>query len=85
MIINKLSLNSDKRELLVLNARHRPPHQLEYIFAGTDLIQTSKSVKNIGVWYDNTLSMNKEMTMICKTGFYHLRNIAIIRKVLSHK
>ena len=29
--------------------------------------------------------MNKQVTMICKTGFYHPRNIAIVRKFLSHK
>ena len=67
---------------------HRPPPQLEYIVVGTDLIQTSKSVKNIGVWFDNTLSMNKQVTMICKTGFtletllllerFYLTNIVII-------
>ena len=76
MTANKLMLNNDKTELLVLNARHRPPPPLSSIYAGS---------KNIGVWFDNTLSMNRQVNSLCKTAFYHLRNLATIRKFLSHK
>ena len=82
MTANKLKLNSGKTELLVLNARHRPSPPLKCIHAGTELIQASGSAKNIGVWFDDTLSMNKQVNTICKTAFYHLRNIATVRKFL---
>ena len=85
MTANKLMLNNDKTELLVLNARHRPPPPLSSIYAGSELIIAAESAKNIGVWFDNTLSMNRQVNSLCKTAFYHLRNLATIRKFLSHK
>ena len=54
MTANKLMLNNDKTELLVLNARHRPPPPLSSIYAGRhELIIAAESAKNIGVWFDN--------------------------------
>ena len=85
MTINKLRLNDEKTEFLILNARHKLSPSSDYIHVGTELIRPSKSAKNIGVWFDNTLSMEKQVNMICRTGFYHLRNIATIRKFLSCK
>ena len=38
MMINKLELNGNKTELLVLNAFHRPTPTLNSIYAGTDHI-----------------------------------------------
>ena len=85
MSSNKLRLNNDKTELLVLNARHRPLPPLDSIYAGSDIIPASKSAKNIGVWFDDILSMEKQINYICKSAFYHLRNIASIRKLISFK
>ena len=85
MTTNKLKLNSDKMELLVLNARHWPLPTLNSIFARTDLIITFESARNIGVWFNNLVSMDKQVTSICKSAFYHLHNIAKIRKFISFK
>lgn len=35
-----------------------------------------------GVWFDDVLSVDKQITCICKSVFYHLRNIAKIRKFI---
>ena len=78
MVVNKLKLNGDKTELLVLTARHRPPPPLDSILIGADIIEASKSAKNIGVWLDSVLSMDVQINNICKTAFFHLRNIAKI-------
>ena len=85
MMINKLKLNGDKTELLVLNARHRPTPTLNSIYAGSDYITASTSARNIGVWFDNLVSMDKQIASICKSAFYHLNNIAKIRKFISFK
>ena len=66
MMINKLKLNGNKTELLVLNARHRPTPTLNSINAGSDHITASTSARNIGVWFDNLLSMDKQIASICK-------------------
>ena len=69
----------------MLYARHCPPTQLSSIYAGSELIVSTDSAKNIGVYFDNTLSMNKHVNSFCKTAFYHLRTLATIRRFLSHK
>ena len=69
----------------MLHARHCPPPQLRSIYAGSELIVATGSSKNIGFYFDNTLSMNKHVNSLCKTDFYHLRNLATIRRFLSHK
>ena len=85
MVANKLKLNGDKTELLVLTARQHPQPPLDSITIGADVIKASKSAKNIGVWLDSVLSMDVQINNICKTAFFHLRNIAKIRKFLTHR
>ena len=48
-------------------------------------INAIKSAKNIGVWLDSVLSMDVQINNICKTAFFHLLNIAKIRKFLTHR
>ena len=80
---NKLKLNDDKTDLLVLTARHRPQPPIESIVVGSDLIFTSETVKNLGTVFDTSLSLEKRVTAVCNAGFYHLQNIARVRKHLS--
>ena len=83
MLTNKLILNCDKTELLALHARHRPQPPLNSIDIGSYEIPASSSAKNIGVWFDNVMSMDKQINNICKSVFYHLRNIAKVTKFIS--
>ena len=85
MVVNKLKLNGDKTELLVVTARHRPPPPLHSILIGADIIKASKSAKNFGVWLDSVLSVDLQINNICKAAFFHLGNIAKIRKFLSYR
>ena len=55
------------------------------IYAGSELILATASAKNISVHFDNTRSMSSHVNSLCKTAFYHLRNLATIRRFLSHK
>ena len=80
-----IKLNGDRTELLVLTARQRPEPPLDSIKIGAGIIKASKSAKNIGVWLDSVLSMDVQINNICKTAFFHLRNIAKIRKFLTHR
>ena len=52
-------------------------------FKGKGIV-AAESAKNIGVWFDNTLSKNKQVNSLCKSAFYHLRNLDTIRRFLSH-
>ena len=70
MAVNKVMLNRDKTELLVMSFRHPPPSPLDSVLTGTDIIKASKSAKNIGAWLDSVLSMNEQINNICKTAFF---------------
>ena len=85
MPANRLMLNHDKTELLVLHACHRPQPPLESILVCSDVIYPSNSAKNIGAWFDNVMSMDKQINSICQSAFYNLRNIAQISKHLSFR
>ena len=62
MTTNKLKLNTDKTELLILYSRFRLPPRLPSIKIGTDIIKPTNKARNIGVIFDNTVTtrlMNK--------------------------
>ena len=84
MSLNKLKLNDDKTELLVIGSGNLSASQLPSLTA-TDgsVIQPSHSAKNIGVIFDNKLNMERQVSAICKSAFFHIRNISRIRKFLS--
>ena len=52
---------------------------------GSDIIQPSSSSRNVGVVFDSTMSMLPQVKSVCKSAFYHLRNISRKRKLLSTK
>ena len=76
MTTNKLKLNTDKTELLILYSRFRLPPRLPSIKIGTDIIKPTNKARNIGVIFDNTVTMSFHINNIVKGAFYHLRNIA---------
>ena len=85
MTLNKLKLNKDKTEFLHLSSKHNPQRSLPVLLFGSDLITPSPKARNIGVTFDSTLSMVPHINNICKSSFYHLRNISRIRKYISVK
>ena len=84
MLINRLNqLNKDKTELLVISAKHLPRPLLQEISVVNETIRSSQKTRNIGVIFDNHFRFNEHVASICKSSFYHLRNISSIRKYLS--
>ncbi len=76
-------MNRDKTDLLVLKARHRPLSPLMSISVCNEEIDLSSKARNIGVFFDTSMSMDNHIAAICKSAFYHLLNISRIRKYLS--
>ena len=83
MVNNKLKLNGDKTELLIISSKHRPRPCFNAISVCDHYVQPSVSARNIGVVFDNSFSFVKHVSAVCKSAFYHLRNIAKIREYLS--
>jgi hypothetical protein len=84
MALNKLKLNADKTEVIMISStfsRHQPT--LTDFHIGDDRVSPSVNVRNLGVVFDIHLSMNSHITKVCSAAYYHLRNICRIRNVLT--
>ena len=57
---------------------------LKNLVIASDTVDCSTTAKNIGVMFNNSLSMLPHVTAVCKSSFFHLRNIFKIRKFLSY-
>ena len=82
--LNRLKLNGDKTELLIIGSKIRPGLQFPPV-ALTDgsVILPSKYARNIGVTFDSVLNFERRITDICKSCYFNICNIYRIRKFLS--
>lgn len=78
MLCNQLKLNGDKTELLIFHAKRRPAPFFDQVQAASKSVTSSASAKNMGIFLDSTLSLDKHVTQICKSLFYSIRNISRI-------
>ena len=84
MTINKLKLNGDKTEFILLGRkRHLSETVINHLSIGSSCVSSSSSVRNLGVLLDSELSMQPQISSVCKSAYFHLRNIARIRKYLT--
>ena len=83
MIHNYLKLNDDKSELLVFHTRHLPRPVISNIMVGEEGVTPFSSCRNISVVFDDTLTFETHINSVCKTSFWHLRNIWRIRTYLD--
>ena len=86
MQTNKLKLNDDKTEIMFLTSRYY--HNLIKLsdFTIENLkLEPATSVRNIAVLFDSIMSMGDQVTAICKSTHYHLRNIGRIRKCITYE
>jgi len=84
MTANKLKLNEDKTEaLLVYAASSRRKPALTPLMVGGETIQLATTVRNLGVTLDSHLTLDAHVRSICKKAFFHLHRISRIRKYLT--
>ena len=84
MIRNKLKLNDDKTEIILITSPYYTSYFKINEFRIDDTTVTPvKYVKNIGVYFDNNMNMKKNVDNVCKTVRFHLRNIGRIRKHIT--
>ena len=84
MKVNKLQLNEDKTEfLIVCSPRQRHKLFICTITIGDSTVQASKSARNLGVIFDDSLNMKAHISAITKTTNFHLRQIGRISKFLT--
>ena len=83
MVHNNLKLNDDKTKILVFHAKHCPSPPLECFQVATACVKSSVHARNIGVMFDSTLSLDRQISIVCKSALYSIRSISRIRTFLS--
>ncbi len=85
MTNNFLLLNSEKKtEVLIIGPKNHTSNNLEHCLTldGCSL-DSSSSVRNLGVLFYSNLSFDSHISSICKTEFFYLKNISKLRPMLS--
>ena len=84
MAKNGLKLNGDKTELLNITTPHnlKKYGTLSITLDGTTIVP-STAVKNLGVHFDQHLTMSRQITAVVQSCNYHIRNIGKIRQFIS--
>ena len=77
---NHLKLNADKTIFLPIS---RKPRQFQpLIFDDKTVIPPSTEARNLGVIMTSDMSMDKQVSNIRKSCFYHLKNLAHLKKLI---
>ena len=81
---NKLKLNNDKTELIVFKNKHQIKDHIDETICINDIeIQSSCVIKNLGVIFDEDLSMTSHVKNVCKSITFQLGKISSIRKFIT--
>ena len=84
MLTNKLELNGDKTEvLLVVRKNHKQNLESVQVQIGPATIRSQTVVKNLGAKFDRNFTMGAQVLDVKKRACFHLRNISLIRPYLS--
>ena len=84
---NKLKLNPDKTELIVLGSksqREKLNHSFPVNILG-NLISPVDAVRNLVVWFDSDFSYSCHVMKVCKACFAHVRDLKRLRGHLTHE
>ena len=85
MSANKLKLNSDKTEVLVVGTECKPSsfNLTAISVAGCRVLVSGKPISNLGVSFDRNLSMCNQVHRVVRSAYFHLRSIGLARKMLT--
>ena len=83
---NMLKLNDDKTEFIILTSPfYKGTLSVNHLSIGNVDILPVSSAKNVGVVFDHYLNMEKQVSAVCRSAFFHLRTIGAIRKFITQK
>ena len=79
MTANRLKLNGGKTEILHITSNFiKSPSAVYSLKIGSDYVHIVSSARNLGVTFDNHLSMASHVNNICRAANFALRKIAWI-------
>ena len=85
MTSNKLQMNEDKTDVLLVTAKRivSLQHLPEFMNINGTCVKFRPSVRNLGVNLDSTLSLHQHVMNVCRVAYLELRRINSIRNLLS--
>jgi len=84
MTVNKLKLNDDKTETILFKNPKVCQGTLDVKLNINDtIITSSKTVKDLGVLLDNDLSMQSQVSSLCRNMYFKLKQIGSVRPFLT--
>ena len=85
LLHNDLMLNSDKTEAIVISAVNTRAHATVDVVIDVCgcVVTPAPYVRDIGVWFDSTMSMAKNVSRVCQIAYCQLRSIARIRRSIT--
>ena len=84
MIKNKLKINDSKTEFLVLTSSFfKQQFKDLQINVGMTYIKPTASACNLGVIFHSHLNLESHINNVCRSAYFHLRNIGSVRNMLS--
>ena len=83
MQMNKLKLNDDKTEVMLCTRDKMKNNNILALNINGSTVQSSSSVKNLGVVIDNCLSMNCQIDNLCRSMIIKLKMISTIRDYIT--
>ena len=85
IIINKLKINDSKTEFIVFRSTQlRCDLSGLSVNVGESQITQSLKVRDLGVTFNQFLNFDDHITAICRSTYFHIRNIGKIRNLLSY-
>ena len=78
MIKNKLKINDDKTEFLILNSPHSKINIDCNLHIGNVTVTPSSSCRNLGVLMDCHLKMDKHISNVCCNMIFYLRRLVLL-------
>jgi len=84
MSANMLRLNEEKTEIIIFNPKHQVRINEELrLQADKSTVSVASSVKILGVHFDTSLTMERQVNAIYKACYYQIRNIGHIRQYIT--
>ena len=84
MIKNKLKINDSKTEFIIFRSPQcKASISGVSVIVGDSSILPSPKVRDLGVIFDECLTLDAHISNICRRAHFHLRNIGRIRMLLS--
>ena len=84
MTVNKLKLNMPKTEAMLCSTiKKLSCVNATHMLVGSDIIHFSDKVSNLGVTIDNDLSMDSQISNVCRASYFEIRKLGQLRDYLD--